>query len=176
MDPPLHKSQDIWRRVESSVPWSQHHLARDSEHSVSPCKAISKTENTKKTKWYKWFQIIQKCKHRPLDNGTPWGALRLVPLGHFHAFMALAVEWQLFAPTCDSLKNVLQPACMMSGRLRKSLYDLSLCIPDFALMKTRFKPLTLWKFQSRPEVRHTLLVLRQQQYACNDQIHSNAFI
>ena len=81
---------------------------------------------------------MQKCKHRPLDNGTPWGALRLVPLGHFHAFMALAVEWQLLAPTCDSLKNVLQPACMMSGRLRKSLYDYHFV----------FLTLLLWKLGS----------------------------
>jgi hypothetical protein len=27
------------------------------------------------------------------------GTWRLVPVGHFHGFMALAVEWQLFAPT-----------------------------------------------------------------------------
>ena len=54
---------------------------------------------------------------------------------------------------------------LLHGNLicKKSLYDhhFVLCIPDCGLMKTRFKPLTLWKFQSRPEVCYTLLVLRQ---------------
>ena len=175
MDPPLHKSQDIWRRVESSVPWSQHHLAGDSEHSVSPCKAISK-RTQKKNKVIQMISNKQKLqaqatrqRHtlRSPTAGATW------PFPCFHGTgcrMAIVSSNLWLAQKCaaTSLYDVRAPS--------KVIVWLSLCIPDFALMKTRFKPLTLWKFQSRPEVRHTLLVLRQQQYACNDQIHSNAFI
>ena len=175
MDPPLHKFQDIWRRVESSVPWSQHHLAGDLEHSVSPCKAISK-RTQKKNKVIQMISNKQKCKHRPLDNGTPWGALRLVPLGHFHAFMALAVEWQLFAPTCDSLKNVLQPACMMSGRLRKSLYDYHFVLLTLLLWKLGSNRWLCGSFKVDQKSAIPCWYWDKQQYACNDQIHSNAFI